>query len=245
MTWSQTLWLLEHWQVWPGHPAVPRLGGFRLSHGWWFLLPVVGVYAPLWTRGNVSHFYVTIVKLHFWWSQTVKVSLLLIVFDVHLSTSRVIKIQQLPDPEKNNSTTALSTASKITSKTKVSSISELSSKLDISDVSDISSRSERTSDSGRSARSGRSSKTGRTTSYAGSSSGSESNASTVSTSQSGSRTVSSLSGSSKTESMPFIKNSYIWVSLSDGSVRLTLSCDQSFWVMELVCMCNSVTVMTF
>ncbi|XP_003966594.2 claudin-10 isoform X2 [Takifugu rubripes] len=119
----------------------------------------------------------------------------------------IIKIQKLPDPEKNKSTTALSTASKITSKTKVSSISELSSKLDISDVSDISSRSERTSASGRSARSGRSSKTGRTSDR--STSGSESSTSTLSTSQSSSRTVSSLSGSSKTESMPFIINSYI------------------------------------
>ncbi|TNM94186.1 hypothetical protein fugu_002362 [Takifugu bimaculatus] len=119
----------------------------------------------------------------------------------------IIKIQKLPDPEKNKSTTALTTASKITSKTKVSSISELSSNLDISDVSDISSRSERTSASGRSARSGRSSKTGRTSDR--STSGSESSTSTLSTSQSSSRTVSSLSGSSKTESMPFIINSYI------------------------------------
>ncbi|XP_071320766.1 claudin-10-like isoform X1 [Trachinotus anak] len=139
----------------------------------------------------------------------------------------VIHIQPLQDPEQNKSTTALSTVSEITSKTKVSSISELSSKSELSDVSAISSGSERTSKSGRTARSGRSSKTGRTTRSAGSSSGSGSasgsgsesglsSRSSISTlsesrssSSSSSRTVSSLSGSSGSETTPFIKNSYI------------------------------------
>ncbi|XP_041822009.1 claudin-10 [Chelmon rostratus] len=131
----------------------------------------------------------------------------------------VINIQQQPDPEQNKSTTALSTVSEITSKTKVSSISELSSKSGRSDVSGISSRS------GRTAKSGRSSKTGRTTRSAGSAgsrsgSGSESGLSSVSSvstlsrssvseSRGSSRTVSSLSGSSRSETTPFIKNSYI------------------------------------
>lgn len=48
------LWLLEHQQVWPRHPALPRLGGLGLSHRRWFLLPVVSVEAPLWTGGDVS-----------------------------------------------------------------------------------------------------------------------------------------------------------------------------------------------
>ncbi|XP_076579279.1 claudin-10 [Chaetodon auriga] len=139
----------------------------------------------------------------------------------------IINIQHLADPEQNKSTTALSTVSEITSKTKVSSISELSSKSGRSDVSGISSRSERTSRSGRTAKSGRSSKTGRTTRSAGSAgsrsgSGSESglssrssvsslSRSSASESRSGgsSRTASSLSGSSRSETTPFIKNSYI------------------------------------
>ncbi|XP_070813979.1 claudin-10 [Chaetodon trifascialis] len=139
----------------------------------------------------------------------------------------VITIQQLADPEQNKSTTALSTVSEITSKTKVSSVSELSSKSGRSDVSGISSRSERTSKSGRTAKSGWSSKTGRTTGSAGSAgsrsgSGSQSglssrssvsslSRSSASESRSGgsSRTASLLSGSSRSETKPFIKNSYI------------------------------------
>ncbi|XP_018527132.1 claudin-10 [Lates calcarifer] len=135
----------------------------------------------------------------------------------------VVNVQQLPDPEQNKSTTALSTVSEITSKTKMSSISELSSKSELSDVSGISSRSGRTSKSGRTAKSGRLSKTGRTTRSAGSRSGSasgsgsesglssRSSVSTLSESRSSasSRTVSSLSGSSRSETIPFIKNSYI------------------------------------
>ncbi|XP_022602318.1 claudin-10-like [Seriola dumerili] len=131
----------------------------------------------------------------------------------------VINVRPLPDPEQNKSTTALSTVSEITSKTKVSSVSELSSRSERSDVSGISSGSERT------AKSGRSSKTGRTTRSAGSKSGSGSGSgsgsesglssrSSISTlsesrSSSSSRTVSSLSGSSRSETTPFIKNSYI------------------------------------
>ncbi|XP_047432458.1 claudin-10 [Mugil cephalus] len=123
----------------------------------------------------------------------------------------IIKIQALPDPEQTKSTTALSTVSKITSKTKLSSVSELSSRSDRSDVSGISSKSGRTSKSGRSAKSGRTSRS------AGSSSGSESvsglssmsSVSTLSRSSSSSRTGSSLSGSSRSESTPFVKNSYI------------------------------------
>ncbi|XP_049919513.1 claudin-10 [Epinephelus moara] len=140
----------------------------------------------------------------------------------------VITIQPVPDPEQNKSTTALSSVSAITSKTKLSSVSELSSKSERSDLTGISSRSERTSKSGRTAKSGRSSKSGRTTRSAGSvgsssasgstsGSGSESgvssrsSVSTLSTSRSSgsSRTVSSLSGSSGSETTPFIKNSYI------------------------------------
>ncbi|XP_040888059.1 claudin-10-like [Toxotes jaculatrix] len=132
----------------------------------------------------------------------------------------VINIRPLPDPEQNKSTTALSTVSEITSNTKVSSVSELSSKSARSDTSGASSRSERTSK----AKSGRSQKRGGTTRSAesGSESGSgsrlESNLSSrssVSTlselrsSSSSSRTVSSLSGSMRSETMPFIKNSYI------------------------------------
>ncbi|XP_070786763.1 claudin-10 [Enoplosus armatus] len=130
----------------------------------------------------------------------------------------VINVRPQPDPEQNKSTTALSTVSEITSKTKVSSVSELSSKSERSDVSGISSRS------GRTARSGRSSKTGRTAGSAGSRSGSGSGLSSTSSvstlsksrssggsssSSSSSRTVSSLSGSSRSETTPFIKNSYI------------------------------------
>ncbi|XP_037617989.1 claudin-10 [Sebastes umbrosus] len=138
----------------------------------------------------------------------------------------VINVQALPDPEQNKSTTALSTVSGITSKTKASSVSELSSKSEGSDLSGISSRSGRTSKSGRTAKSGRSSKTGRTTKSAGSAgsrsgsgSGSDSavssrsSVSTLSESRSSgsssSRTVSSLSGSSRSETTPIIKNSYI------------------------------------
>ncbi|KAM9334436.1 claudin-10-like [Symphorus nematophorus] len=135
----------------------------------------------------------------------------------------VIVVQPPPDPEQNKSTTALSTVSEITSKTKVSSISELSSKSERSDLSGISSGSGRTYKSGRTAKSGRSSKTGRTTGSAGSRSGSgsgsgsesglssRSSVSTLSGSRSSgsSRTVSSLSGSSRSETTPFIKNSYI------------------------------------
>ncbi|KAG7503580.1 claudin-10-like [Solea senegalensis] len=145
-------------------------------------------------------------------------------------TQMVITIKPQPDPEQNKSTTALSTVSGITSKTKLSSISELSSKSERSDLSSISSRSERTSKSGRTAKSGRSSKTERTirSAHSGSRSGSGSESglslrSSISTltesgsssggssssSSSGGRTVSSLSGSSRSETTPFIKNSYI------------------------------------
>ncbi|XP_062270698.1 claudin-10 [Scomber scombrus] len=139
----------------------------------------------------------------------------------------VITIQAVPDPETTKPSTALSTVSKISSKTKVSSISELSSRSESTDVSDISSTSGRTSKSGRAAKSDRSSKTRRTTKSAGSRSGSgsesglssrssistlsgsKSSRSSGSSSGSSSRTVSSLSGSSRSETTPFIKNSYI------------------------------------
>ncbi|KAM3585462.1 uncharacterized protein V6R79_018015 [Siganus canaliculatus] len=133
----------------------------------------------------------------------------------------VIAIQALPDPEKNKSTTALSSVSEITSKTKVTSISELSSKSERSDISTISSGSERTAKSGRTVKSGRSSQSGRSARSAGSrsESGSESgqslssrsSVSTLSESRSSGsvRTVTSLSGSSRSETTPFIKNSYI------------------------------------
>ncbi|XP_054480064.1 claudin-10 [Anoplopoma fimbria] len=141
----------------------------------------------------------------------------------------VINIQALPDPEQNKLATAPPTPSEISSKTKLSSVSELSSKSERSDLSGISSRSGRTSKSGRTARSALSSRTGRTTRSSGSvgmssgsgsvgmSSGSESvvssmsSASTLSESRSSgsSRTVSSLSGSSRSGTRPFIKNSYI------------------------------------
>ncbi|XP_075951286.1 claudin-10-like [Anarhichas minor] len=140
--------------------------------------------------------------------------------------TKVINIQALPDPEQNKSTTATSAVSEISSKTKLSSVSELSSELssksERSDLSGISSRSGRTSKSGRSARSGqtarsgRSSETGRTTRSAGSvGSGSavssRSSVSSLSGSRSSgsSRTVSLLSGSSRSESTAFKKNSYI------------------------------------
>ncbi|KAM6958198.1 claudin-10-like isoform 2-T2 [Tautogolabrus adspersus] len=127
----------------------------------------------------------------------------------------VITVPPQPDPEQNKSTTALSTVSEITSKTKLSSVSELSSRSERSDVSDISSRSERTSKSGRTAKSGRSTKTRQTARSAGSAgstgsrSGSGLESGRSSSSSSSSRTVSSLSGSSRSETTPFIKNSYI------------------------------------
>lgn len=135
----------------------------------------------------------------------------------------VITVPAQPeDTEQNKSTTALSTVSEITSKTKLSSVSELSSRSERSDVSDISLRSGRTSKSGRTAKSGRSTKTRRSTKSAGSAgsrsvSGSESgrssrssgSSSSGSRSSGSSRTVSSLSGSLRSETMPFIKNSYI------------------------------------
>uniref|UniRef100_A0A8C5I3A3 Claudin-10-like n=1 Tax=Gouania willdenowi TaxID=441366 RepID=A0A8C5I3A3_GOUWI len=136
-------------------------------------------------------------------------------------------VGDLPDPEQNKSTTALSTVSEITSKTKLSSISELSSRS--SDVSAISSKSGRTSRSGRASNARRSSKTRRTAKSAASGSesrsGSElqsrpssrSSVSTLTGSGSGSRssiststrTISSLSGRSRNEATLFAKNSYI------------------------------------
>ncbi|XP_076004925.1 claudin-10 [Genypterus blacodes] len=145
----------------------------------------------------------------------------------------LINVQAGPEPDKNQSTTALSTVSGITSKTKVSSVSELSSKTGYSEVSDISSRSERSSKTGRSAKSKRSAKSGRSVASSGSSgssgsgSGLRSGSSAVSGSESGrssrasvstrsesrssssSRTVSSYSGGSRGDTEPFIKNSYI------------------------------------
>ncbi|XP_044044188.1 claudin-10 [Siniperca chuatsi] len=118
----------------------------------------------------------------------------------------VINVQPLPDPKQNMVTTALC---------KVSSVSELSER---SDVSDIFSRSK----SGRTAKSGRPLKMGQTTRSAGSRSGSGSESglsarssisilseSRSSSTGSSSRTVLSLSGSSRSETTPFIKNSYI------------------------------------
>ncbi|XP_060888903.1 claudin-10-like [Labrus mixtus] len=127
----------------------------------------------------------------------------------------VITVPPQPDPEQNKSTTALSTVSGITSKTKLSSVSELSSRTERSDVSDISSRSERSSISGLTTKSGRSTKTretARSVGSAGSKSGSgsesgRSSRSSGSSGSSGSRTVSS--GSSRRQTTPFIKNSYI------------------------------------
>ncbi|XP_028325860.1 claudin-10 [Gouania willdenowi] len=139
----------------------------------------------------------------------------------------IIRVGDLPDPEQNKSTTALSTVSEITSKTKLSSISELSSRS--SDVSAISSKSGRTSRSGRASNARRSSKTRRTAKSAASGSesrsGSElqsrpssrSSVSTLTGSGSGSRssiststrTISSLSGRSRNEATLFAKNSYI------------------------------------
>ncbi|XP_029941790.1 claudin-10-like [Salarias fasciatus] len=131
----------------------------------------------------------------------------------------VINIRELQDPEQSKSTTALSAVSEITSKTKLSSVSELSSRSDRSDVSDISSKTGRTSKSGRSSKSGRTARSARSagsTSESGSESQSalSSSVSTLSDLRSGggggsSRTVSSLSGSSRSETTPFIKNSYI------------------------------------
>ncbi|XP_068612534.1 claudin-10 [Brachionichthys hirsutus] len=130
----------------------------------------------------------------------------------------IINIQPQPDPEQNKSTTALSTVSGITSKTKVSSISELSSKSDRSEVSGISSRSDRTARSGRSSKSGRSARSAGSGSGSGSGSesglSSRSSVSTASDLRSGgsgrsSRTATPLSGGSRSETTPFVKNAYI------------------------------------
>ncbi|KAM3857035.1 claudin-10 [Diretmus argenteus] len=127
-----------------------------------------------------------------------------------------IVVPALPEAEQTKSTTALSTVSEITSKTKVSSVSELSSKSALSEVSGISSRSERSSRSGRSTKSGRTSKSARSAgsgsrsaSGSGRSSGSSGSSRSESRSSSSSRTVSSLSSRSRSETEPFIRNSYI------------------------------------
>ncbi|XP_068446654.1 claudin-10 [Clinocottus analis] len=127
----------------------------------------------------------------------------------------VINIQALQDPEQQNKLpTAPPAASEITSKTKLSSVSELPSRSEGSDVSGISSRSGGSSKSGRTDVPGRSSEAVRTARSAasGSAVSSRSSASTrssVSTSRSSGRTVSSLSGSSRSGSTAFNKNSYI------------------------------------
>nr|XP_020500613.1 claudin-10-like [Labrus bergylta] len=118
----------------------------------------------------------------------------------------VITVPPQPDPEQNKSTTALSTVSGISSKTRLSSVSELSSRTEGSGVSDISSRSERSSKSGLTTKSGRSTKTRETARSVGSV-GSKSESRRSSRSSGSSRTVSS--GSSRSETTPFIKNSYI------------------------------------
>ncbi|XP_077435898.1 claudin-3 isoform X2 [Vanacampus margaritifer] len=127
--------------------------------------------------------------------------------------AHTVIIRPLPDVEKDpktKSTTELSSVSGITSKSKVSSVSELSSER--SNLSAISSGST----SGGSAESDRGSNTRRTNTSAGSLSASESgllsrySASTMSGSRSiGSSRVSTTSGSSRTQTVAFRKNSYI------------------------------------
>ncbi|KAF1371657.1 hypothetical protein PFLUV_G00270730 [Perca fluviatilis] len=106
-----------------------------------------------------------------------------------------IKVQPLPDPEQNKSTTALSTGSKITFKTKVASESEFLPKSKHSDLSSISSSLERTSKSGQSSQTGQT--TGSAMGRSGSQAGSES------------PTAPTLSGSSRIKTKQFFKKSYI------------------------------------
>ncbi|XP_019723964.1 claudin-10 [Hippocampus comes] len=122
-------------------------------------------------------------------------------------------IRQLPDVEKDiktKSTTELSSVSGITSRIKASSVSGLSSER--SNLSAISSGST----SGGSAESERGSNTKRTNASVGSGSASESGLLSrySSSTASGSRSiissrVSSLSGSSRSQAVSFLKNSYI------------------------------------
>ncbi|XP_054915036.1 claudin-10 [Poeciliopsis prolifica] len=137
---------------------------------------------------------------------------------------RVIKVKPQPDLEKNKPTTASTAVSEVTSNTKLSSISELSSRSERSDVSSLSTH---TSQSGRTARSGRTPRSNGTSEYgSGSRSGSEfqsslsleSSRSSLSGSRSSSRssgssrssrTVTSLSGSLRSGTTPFVKNAYI------------------------------------